>query len=90
VSSSDIVVHATSLAQQGSQGVLEDSGHANGPDNNFRFDDTLGPSGGYIFNLSTKAPSPALGPTTSLGAGMWVLDFSVNGVSGYSVQFAVR
>jgi hypothetical protein len=90
VSSSSIVVQATSLEQQSTQGVLEDSGHANSPENNFRYAETLGPSGGYIFNLSTKSPSPALGSTTSLGAGTWVLDFSVDGVSGYSVHFNVR
>ncbi len=31
----------------------EDTGNAN-PDSDFRFDATLGTSGGYIFNLSTK------------------------------------
>jgi hypothetical protein len=92
VSSSGIVVEATSLQNQDSQaaGTLEDSGHANSPDNNFRYDATLGPSGGYIFNLSTKSPSPARGPSTSLGTGTWVLYFSVGGVSGYSVHFDVR
>jgi hypothetical protein len=92
VSSSGITVQATSLHRQDGQNAStpEDSGHANSPDNNFRFDDTLGPSGGYIFNLSTKSPSPALGSTTSLGTGTWVLDFKVDGVSGYSVHFVVR
>jgi len=31
----------------------EDTGNAN-PDNNVRFDLTIGTSGGYIYNLSTK------------------------------------
>jgi hypothetical protein len=33
-------------------GAPEDAGNAN-PDSDFRFDSTLGPSGGYIFNLKT-------------------------------------
>jgi uncharacterized repeat protein (TIGR01451 family) len=55
VSSSTILVHATSLVQAGTSAseVLQASGNAN-PDNDFRFDSTLGPTGGYIFNLSTK------------------------------------
>jgi hypothetical protein len=52
------VVTATGLVllSPTASGVLADSGNAN-PDGNFRFDLTLGPSGGYIFNLSTKALS---------------------------------
>jgi hypothetical protein len=55
VSSSNVVVHALSLVQTGTNAsaVLQPSGNAN-PDNDFRFDPTLGPTGGYIFNLSTK------------------------------------
>lgn len=55
VSNSLIVVHAVSLVQvsTNSSEVLQASGNAN-PDNDFRFDPTLGPTGGYIFNLSTK------------------------------------
>jgi hypothetical protein len=33
-------------------GLLDDTSPAN-PDNNFRYDATLGTTGGYIFNLST-------------------------------------
>lgn len=54
VSSSAIVVHATSIFTK--SGVTADpvaSGNAN-PNSDFRFDPTLGPSGGYIFNLQTK------------------------------------
>jgi hypothetical protein len=48
-----IVVHATSvIAVSGFSGTPDAPGNAN-PDNDFRFDATLGPSGGYIFNLST-------------------------------------
>jgi hypothetical protein len=60
---------------------VEDSGNAN-PDNNFRFDPTLGPSGGYIFNLSTKAVPSA----------MWKLSFNVSGASfgAYNLGFGVK
>ena len=49
------MLHASSLVQIGSSAseVIQASGNAN-PDDNFRYDSTLGPSGGYIFNLSTK------------------------------------
>jgi len=54
VSSSAIVVTATQIFMASSfSGAPEDSGNSN-PDSNFRFDPTLGPSGGYIFNLQTK------------------------------------
>ena len=83
VSSSAIVVNAASLAPTlGSlTGVVEDSGNAN-PDNNFRFDPTLGPSGGYIFNLSTKG----------LGSATWKLSFTVGGQTfgTYELGFGVR
>jgi len=69
--------------------VVTDSGNAN-PDNNFRYDGTLGPSGGYIFNLSTKSPSPALGQTTSLSMGTWNLNLTIAGVGGYLITFDVR
>jgi hypothetical protein len=92
VSSSSIVVNATSLYRQDTSaaGILEDSGNAN-PDGNFRYDSVLGPSGGYIFNLSTKSPSPALGRgTTALGTGTWVLSLTINGVPGYTIHFDVK
>jgi hypothetical protein len=54
VSSSAVVVHATSIFMSSTfTGTPEDAGNAN-PDNDFRFDPTLGPFGGYIFNLQTK------------------------------------
>jgi hypothetical protein len=54
VSSPEIVVHATSIfTESGFTGKLVASGKAN-PKSDFRFDPTLGPSGGYIFNLQTK------------------------------------
>jgi hypothetical protein len=89
-SSSTIVVTATSLHNVDStpDPQVTDAGNAN-PDNNFRYDSTLGPSGGYIFNLSTKSPSPALGHTTALGAGTWTLSLTINGAV-YSIQFDVK
>jgi hypothetical protein len=91
VSSSSIVVQATSLTKvdNSAAGILEDSGYANSPDNNFRYDATLGPTGGYIFNLSTKSPSPALGQKNLLSVGTWRLSLTVNGVGGYALQFDV-
>lgn len=55
VSSANITVSAQKLTQVSTQapGTLESVGSAN-PDNNFRFDSTLGPTGGYIYNLSTS------------------------------------
>jgi hypothetical protein len=54
-SSSQIVVTALRVVRVSdeSSAPLDDSGNAN-PDFNFRFDSTLGGSGGYIFNLSTN------------------------------------
>jgi lysozyme len=55
VSSSDIVVTPIGVTMTSSEasGVFEDSSSA-GADDTFRFDSTLGTSGGYIVNLSTK------------------------------------
>jgi hypothetical protein len=53
LSSSATVVHAASVtAVSGFSGTPDAPGNAN-PDNDFRFDPTLGSTGGYIFNLST-------------------------------------
>ena len=50
-------------------------------DNNFRFDPTLGSTGGYIFNLKT----------TGLTTGTYNLNFTVTGDSfGYAAQFQVK
>ena len=58
LSGSSIVVHATGVTQvsTSASGTLEDAGNSN-PDSDFRYDSTLGPSGGYIFNLSTAGMS---------------------------------
>ncbi len=70
LSAAGIVVHAigvqpTSGAISGLL-LLDDAGNAN-PDFDFRYDATLGGTGGYIYNLSTK----------SLGTGTWTLSFTV-------------
>jgi hypothetical protein len=54
VSAAGVVVSATGVTQTSTDapGSLADSGNAN-PDNNFRFDATLGTAGGYIYNFST-------------------------------------
>src|SRR5207249_2597485 len=57
-------------------GTLEDAGNAN-PDDNFRFDPTLGGSGGYVFNLKT----------TGFATGTYELTFTVGSEPYvYSVQ----
>jgi len=55
VSNSGVIVHATKLIQVSTQATdaIVTAGNAN-PDNDFRFDSTLGPAGGYIFNLQAK------------------------------------
>jgi hypothetical protein len=59
---------------------LEDSGNAN-PDFNFRFDATLGSTGGYTFNLSTNG----------FAGGTYRLFFTVAGDSvEHFVPFAVK
>lgn len=80
-SSSAIVVHATSISMlSGFSGAPEDAGNAN-PDLDFRFDSTLGPTGGYIFNLKT----------TGLVSGTYNLNFTVQGDSiPHSVPFGVK
>lgn len=84
ISSSTLTVHATGVAQisASAPGSLEDSGSSN-PDNDFRFDSTVGTSpGGYVFNLKTTGDS----------TGTYQLNFTVAGDPGvtYSVQFQVK
>lgn len=83
LSSAAITVHALSIVAVpgGNVGVVDDSGNANQPDNDFRFDATLGTSGGYIFNLSTKG----------LATGTYNLNFTTSADSlFYSVPFQVK
>ncbi|PYT61527.1 MAG: hypothetical protein DMG35_09105 [Acidobacteria bacterium] len=58
VSNSGVIVHATKLIQVSTQAsdAIVTAGSAN-PDNDFRFDSTLGPAGGYIFNLLANLPT---------------------------------
>ncbi len=82
-SSSSIIVKATGWVKQDNTSSLyvEDSGNAN-PDSNFRYDATLGTTGGYIFNLSTKG----------MTSGTFKVSFTVDGVSNssYYVKFDVK
>jgi hypothetical protein len=82
VSSSAVVVHAVSVTQTSSSAsvLLDDAGQAN-PDFDFRFDPTLGGTGGYIFNLKT----------TGYGTGTYLLNYTVVGDPvACTVQFQVR
>jgi hypothetical protein len=82
LSSASIIVHATDLKKWDSSAIstVEDSGNAN-PDSDFRYDPTLGITGGYIFNLSTK----------SLSSGTWKLFFTAGSSStSNSVQFDIK
>jgi hypothetical protein len=81
LSSSSIAVHATQVTSvSGFSGPVDDAGNAN-PDDNFRFDNTLGTTGGYIFNLKT----------TGLGPGTYSLQFTVTGDPViHSVNFGVK
>jgi hypothetical protein len=60
--------------------AANDSGNAN-PDGNFRFDPTLAPGGGYIFNLSTKG----------LSSGTYNLVYTVTGDNlQHTVSFKIN
>jgi probable HAF family extracellular repeat protein len=78
----DVVLHSqgVKLVSTNAPGALQDSGNAN-PDNSFRYDATLGGTGGYIYNLSTKG----------LATGTYALEFTVGSASHvYRAQFEVR
>ncbi len=83
LSSSNIALTALSvqLVSSAAPGPVEDSGNAN-PDNNFRYDASLGGTGGYIFNLSTRG----------LATGTYNLNFKVVGADPtiYTAPFQVR
>jgi hypothetical protein len=82
LSSSALTLHATGLTMVSTSisGPVQDGGNAN-PDNNFRFDSTLGNTGGFIFNLSTKG----------LATGSYNLNFTVTGESSaYAAPFQVK
>jgi hypothetical protein len=82
LSSSSITVHAISVTQisTSTSGAVENAGNSN-PDNDFRFDATLGSTGGYIFNLKT----------TGLSTGTYKVNFMVTGDSFvYAANFQVK
>jgi hypothetical protein len=81
VSSSGIVVHANGITNvSGTAGPVQSPGNAN-PDNNFRFDSTQGPGGGYLFNLSTAG----------LATGTYSLQFTAGSdPTTHSVNFGVQ
>ena len=82
LSSSSITVSAVSITEVSTSisGPVQDSGDSN-PDSNFRFDTTLGSTGGYIFNLKT----------TGLTTGTYNVNFTVTGDSlVYSAPFQVK
>jgi microsomal dipeptidase-like Zn-dependent dipeptidase len=70
LSAHSIVANAIGLSLTSTEvlGPVEDAGNAN-PDSNFRFDPSLGASGGYIYNLSTNGMS----------TGTWALRFRATG-----------
>lgn len=70
LSSSNLTLHAVSVTQisTSTSGQIESPGNAN-PDNDFRFEPTLGGTGGYIMNLKT----------TGLTTGTYDLNFIVTG-----------
>jgi hypothetical protein len=81
-SSSSITVTAVAvtLVATGAPATLDSAGKSN-PDNTFRFDSTLGASGGYIFNLSTAG----------LASGTYALSFVVSGdPTLHTAQFEVK
>jgi HYR domain len=81
LSAAALVLHVTSLSKttDTTTGTLEDPGNTNA-DNDFRYDATLGTTGGYIYHLSTK----------SLSSGTWLLHFTVDGQGDYTVSFQLR
>ena len=80
LSSALLVLHAATVVKQSDTtgDTPIDSGNAN-PDNDFRYDATLGVTGGYIYNLSTR----------KLSTGSWRLTFSAADQL-YTVVFQVK
>lgn len=82
LSSSAVPVRAlgVSLVSNETYGPAADAGNAN-PDGGFRFDPTLGATGGYVFNLKTTGYAP----------GTYKLHFTVGAAPHvYTTQFIVR
>lgn len=81
-SSTSLVTRDLRLMSGNTMAPVEDAGNAN-PDYTFRYDSTLGGTGGgYIFNLSTKG----------LASGQYVLSFYVGAERSffYTVKFEVK
>jgi len=81
ISSPAVTVSASGLTRlsNATSGPIESSGNAN-PDYDFRYDATLGSTGGYIYNLSAK----------ELPAGRYRLHFTVTGDPvEHAVEFQV-
>jgi len=82
LSASAVTVSAVSITQVSTSASADvvDAGAAN-PDSDFRFDVTLGPTGGYIFNLKT----------TGLATGTYALSFSAGSdPTQHQIVFQVR
>jgi len=81
VSSTAVALQAIQITStSGYSGGAASPGNAN-PGGNFRFDTTLGPAGGYVFNLDTGGLAP----------GTYSLQFTAGGDPlSHAVNFAVR
>ena len=82
VSSPSTIVTATGVLRvsDDASGPVDDAGQSN-PDNNFRFDPSLGGTGGYIYNLSTAG----------LASGTYQLKFHTSADNNtYAVEFRVK
>jgi hypothetical protein len=82
VSASSIKVTAMSVVQVSTSASsdVQDAGNSS-PDDNFRFDLTLGASGGYVFNLSSAG----------LTSGTYTLTFAIAGdPTSHAVSFEIK
>jgi streptogramin lyase len=82
LSSPNITLHAVSIIQTSTSisGQVQDAGNSN-PDSDFRFDSSIGGTGGYIFNLKT----------TGLATGTYNLNFTVTGDTAvHTAPFQVK
>jgi hypothetical protein len=76
----DVTLQATGVTSGAASMPASSRGNAN-PNNDFRFDPTLGTAGGYIFNLSTAGMPP----------GSYNLNFTIGGnPTNYAAPFQVK
>jgi alpha-tubulin suppressor-like RCC1 family protein len=82
MSSSSVAVHSSGLKKVDSTASTDlDPTSAPNPDSDFRYDATLGGTGGYIYNLSTK----------NLTTGTWALSFTAGSdPTAHTIRFDVR